>query len=89
MMLLLLIILVMITMLTSMVLNMCNKDSGRREQAKPRPLPPPPPHIELAGSGTKEDHTLRDVASLTKDDDSSKKVKKSKARPRNSREFVL
>ncbi|XGW18871.1 hypothetical protein V3C99_003011 [Haemonchus contortus] len=49
---------------------------GHKEQTRPRPLPPPPPHIELAGSGTKEDHTLRDVASLTRDDDSSKKVKK-------------
>ncbi|WKY00794.1 hypothetical protein Q1695_015096 [Nippostrongylus brasiliensis] len=66
MMLLLLIILVMITMLTSMVLNMCNKDSGRREQAKPRPLPPPPPHIELAGSGTKEDHTLSFIGLISK-----------------------
>ncbi|VDO30825.1 unnamed protein product [Haemonchus placei] len=50
--------------------------SCHKEQTRPRPLPPPPPHIELAGSGTKEDHTLRDVASLTRDDDSSKKVKK-------------
>ncbi|VDM65635.1 unnamed protein product [Strongylus vulgaris] len=41
----------------------CSKEpppqQGKRERPKPRPLPPPPPNIELAGSGTKDDHTLK------------------------------
>ncbi|KIH54470.1 hypothetical protein ANCDUO_15385 [Ancylostoma duodenale] len=58
--------------------------SPKPERPKPRPLPPPPPHIELAGSGTKEDHTLKDVASLSPDDDSSKKQKKKATGSRES-----
>ncbi|KAK5980248.1 hypothetical protein GCK32_000940 [Trichostrongylus colubriformis] len=68
----------------------CSKSSVRaREHARPRPLPPPPPHIELAGSGTKEDHTLRDVASLTRDDDSSKKTRKKTAEYGSRRQILL
>ncbi|XGW18870.1 hypothetical protein V3C99_003011 [Haemonchus contortus] len=64
-------------LLSIILITGCSKgETHHKEQTRPRPLPPPPPHIELAGSGTKEDHTLRDVASLTRDDDSSKKVKK-------------
>ncbi|CAJ0598279.1 unnamed protein product [Cylicocyclus nassatus] len=73
-------------LLTSINLIECSKEpppqQARKDKPKPKPLPPPPPNIELAGSGAKDDHTLKDVASLSPDEDSIKNKKK----PSGSRE---
>ncbi|KAK6741476.1 hypothetical protein RB195_009374 [Necator americanus] len=79
-------------LLISISLIKCSKEPPppprKPERPKPRPLPPPPPNLELAGSGTKEDHTLKDVASLSPDDDSSRKAK-GKKKTTGSREKTV